>query len=150
MSISRILVCSTYQVLKQSYWFPQVPRVVTLSKDSTHRHYIPIELAGWLFGQFIARKKVYLILRPCLRTFCHGTPTQCLSHNLFCIICAFCAAFSGPVWPVLAAAPPLVFQAGGQHCPPWSLLEITMYYNDDVLKLFCGRGCVSNFLKHVK
>ena len=36
----------------------QLPRVITISKDSEHRHVLPIDVVGWLCGEYLTKKKV--------------------------------------------------------------------------------------------
>ncbi len=37
----------------------QVPRIVTIRRDSDQREMIPVEVAGWLLGEYMSRRKVY-------------------------------------------------------------------------------------------
>ena len=42
------------------FLYSQLPRVITLSEDSEMRHVLPLEFAGWLLGEYNAKKKACL------------------------------------------------------------------------------------------
>lgn len=44
---------------KSLNYYYQVPRIVTIKRDSDQREMIPVELAGWLLGEYMSRRKVY-------------------------------------------------------------------------------------------
>ncbi len=43
-----------------AYYLLQLPRIVTLKKDSEMRAALPIEVGGWLLGEFLSKKKVFI------------------------------------------------------------------------------------------
>ena len=39
----------------------QIPRVITVSRDSESRHVLPVDIAFWIFGELNAVKKTKVL-----------------------------------------------------------------------------------------
>lgn len=47
-----------WYIVKCPPYLSQLPRTITLSKDSELRHILPLDAVGWLIGEHLSRKKV--------------------------------------------------------------------------------------------